>query len=352
MRTIARIMKEHRRTYVRGPFAGCMNPMADAEQASPRPVLFLLLLLLAAAISPAPASAVEALRIAAWNLEHLNDNGTEGCVLREQEDYDAIAHAVMELDATVVAFQEVKNEAAARRIFPPATWHVEMSARPDRGPGNPCRNRPEARLAHLATGFAIRRDVSYRRNPDLTALGKHNPFQRWATDVTITRGGRDLRLLSIHLQTGCWGSPQDRQSRRTRTCEVLRRQVLILKAWADARRREGIAFVILGDFNRRLAVSSDWAWQILSPPSAPLHLATSGQATRCDPRYSEYIDHLVLDDRAADMAVENSFHERPRHGPHPDHCAVSVEFSLAATGIGGARKQDRRPHQPDGVSGR
>lgn len=315
----------------------CIIPTINLEHILPIAVLSLLLLLLAA-VSPASAGTAEALRVAAWNLEHLNDNGTEGCLPRTQEDYDAIARAVMELDAAVIAFQEVKNEAAARRVFPPATWHIEISTRPDQGLGDPCWDRPESRLAHLATGFAIRRDVSYRRNPDLSALGKPDPFQRWATDVTITLGGRSLRLLSVHLKTGCWGSPQDRDSRRLRTCETLRRQMLILKGWADARRREGTAFVMLGDFNRRLAVASDWAWRILSPPAAPLRLATSGQITRCDPRYSQYIDHLILDGRAADLAVENSFRERPRHGPHPDHCAVSVEFSPVVAGIGRARK--------------
>ena len=104
--------------------------------------------------------------------------------------------------------------------------------------------------------------------------------------------------------------------------------MLILRDWADARRREGTAFVMLGDFNRRLAFAGDWAWRILSPPSAALRLATAGQAARCDPRFSHYIDHLVLDGSAAGMVVKNSFHERPRHGPHPDHCAVSVKFAL------------------------
>lgn len=311
-----------------------MIRVTDVEHALPIAILSFLMLLLAAVL-PAPAGAAEALRIAAWNLEHLNDDGTDGCVPRTQEDYDAIARAATELGAAVIAFQEVENEAAARRVFPLSAWHVEVSNRPDRGPGRPCWDRPEARLGHLATGFAIRRGVSYRRNPDLSVLGRNDSFQRWATDITITEGGRDLRLLSVHLKSGCWGSSQDRDPRRTRTCAALRRQMLILKDWADARRREGTAFVLLGDFNRRLAVSGDWAWRILSPPPDPLRLATAGQVTRCDPRFKQYIDHLVLDGGAANMAVENSFRERPRHGPHPDHCAVSVAFApVGAGGVG------------------
>ncbi len=91
----------------------CIIPTINAERVLPIAVLSLLLLLLAA-VSPAFAGAAKALRIAAWNLEHLNDNETKGCLRRTQEDYDAIGRAVMELDAAVIAFQEVKNEAAAR----------------------------------------------------------------------------------------------------------------------------------------------------------------------------------------------------------------------------------------------
>ena len=85
-------------------------------------------------------------------------------------------------------------------------------------------------------------------------------------------------------------------------------------------------FVILGDFNRRLAVRGDWAWALLSPSSAPLRLATAGLATGCDPRFTEFIDHLVLGGGAEAMLVQGSVRELPRHGPHPDHCAISALF--------------------------
>ena len=87
---------------------------------------------------------------------------------------------------------------------------------------------------------------------------------------------------------------------------------------------EGTAFVILGDFNRRLAVPGDWAWRLLSPPSARLYLATSGLVTSCDPRFAELIDHLVVGRGAESMLLTGSISELPRHGPHPDHCALSA----------------------------
>ena len=222
------------------------------------------------------------LRIATWNLEHLSDADSEGCVPREAADYEAIAGQVRELDADIVAFQEVENEAAARRVFPSSQWRVEVSSRPSTGPGPPCQARSTARLGRLATGFAVRRGTAYRRGDDLSALGVGNPHLRWGTDITVTRGGRGIRLLSVHLNSGCWGATQDEDARRADTCAVLRDQMRILRGWIDARREEGVAFLILGDFNRRLAVPGDWAWGLLSPPPhrfASRHRVASPAAT-------------------------------------------------------------------------
>ncbi len=296
-----------------------------------RTIAPLLLLFLLALAVPSSASVGSELRIASWNLEHLNDTDGAGCVPRDSADYDAIARQVAVLGADIVAFQEVENEAAARRVFPPAGWHVAVSSRPAMDPGRACWQRPEARLGHLATGFAIRRGIAWSRNEDVTALGAGDRFQRWGTDITVTAEGRDLRLLSVHLRTGCWGAKQDGDGERAEGCATLRGQILRLKAWADARRAEGTPFVIAGDFNRRLAVPGDWAWRLLSPPSARLYLATSGLATGCDPRFTALIDHLVVGGGAEAMLVPGSTRELPRHGHHPDHCAVSTAFRVGGT---------------------
>ena len=113
-----------------------------------RTIASLLLLLLLALAVPSTASLGSELRVAAWNLEHLNDTDGQGCVPRESADYDAIAQQVVALRADVVAFQEVDNETAARRIFPSGSWHVAMSSRPAMNPGRACWDRPAVRLGH------------------------------------------------------------------------------------------------------------------------------------------------------------------------------------------------------------
>ena len=127
--------------------------------------------------------------------------------------------------------------AAAHRVFPAAQWRVEMSSRPATGNSARCRERPSAHLGHLATGFAIRRGIDYRRNADVKVLGMRKGFQRWGADIAVRQGGRQLRLLSVHLISGCWGMREDRNQKRKQICDALRGQIRHLKDWADARIR-------------------------------------------------------------------------------------------------------------------
>ncbi|MCY1649185.1 hypothetical protein OVA11_19625 [Caulobacter sp. SL161] len=99
----------------------------------------------------------------------------------------------------------------------------------------------------------------------------------------------------MHLKSGCFSGDKGD------ACQTLMRQVPILERWIDARAQEGVRFAVLGDFNRRLARSGDIVWTEIDdadPPNADLALAEGGAGPKCDPRYSEFIDHIVLDARA------------------------------------------------------
>ena len=286
----------------------------------PRLCLGLLLLFLAA--HPRSASA---LTLAAWNLEHLNAASHVGCVARRDADYEAIRTQIARLTPDLVAIQEVENKTAAARVFPAADWQVVLSSRPEVEQREPCRERPEKRLRHQATGFAIRTGIAFRRNPDLSSLANADPDLPWGTDITI-RQGAGLRLLSVHLVSGCWGSDQDRDAERAAICETLRLQVGALKSWVEARQAENIPYAILGDFNRRLALDGDWAWRLLSSARRGLHLATAGLPTSCDPRYTALIDHILVSSDLVSRIVPDSIREIPRLGDHPDHCAIMLSL--------------------------
>ena len=288
----------------------------------PRLCLGLLLLFLAA--HPRSASA---LTLAAWNLEHLNAASHVGCVARRDADYEAIRTQIARLTPDLVAIQEVENKTAAARVFPAADWQVVLSSRPEVEQREPCRERPEKRLRHQATGFAIRTGIAFRRNPDLSSLANADPDLPWGTDITIHQGA-GLRLLSVHLVSGCWGAEQDRDAERAAICETLRLQVGALKSWVEARQAENIPYAILGDFNRRLALDGDWAWRLLSSARRGLHLATAGLPTSCDPRYTALIDHILVSSDLVSRIVPDSIREIPRLGDHPDHCAIMLSLRL------------------------
>lgn len=173
-----------------------------------------------------PAVALE-LRVATWNLEQLANATAEGCVGRTEADYAALATRIDTLGAEVIAFQEVENTAAAERVFDAERWKVEVSARPSTGSGPPCSGRTEARLGHLATGIAVREGLGYRRNTDFSVLAGGNRFLRWGTDLTVMRAGRELRVLSVHLKSGCWSAREDGFASRESDCETLREQMEI-----------------------------------------------------------------------------------------------------------------------------
>jgi len=104
----------------------------------------------------------------------------------------------------------------------------------------------------------------------------------------------------------------------------------MLERWIDDRAVEGIRFAIMGDFNRRLAMPNDtvWAdWDDGSPANADLALASGNASARCNPRYSDFIDFVVLDRRAA--TTFRRFGELTYVGERlSDHCAVSAVVSL------------------------
>ncbi len=266
-------------------------------------------------------------RIAAWNLEHLNANEKEGCLIRTQEDYDIISESIEDLKYDIVAIQEVKDVAAARRVFSEKDWNIELSKRPPMKATRECWGLPGQYLQHLATGFAIRKGISYERNPDYEAVGLDDDFQRWGTDITVLEGNK-VRLLSVHLRTGCWGPAQDEDESRDTTCDTLRSQIHALVGWRDERQEEEMGFAILGDFNRNLDVPDDWAWSILGSGSNPLHLLTGGIKAKCDERYPRLIDHIAVDKAALQLVVEGSTKEGPRVAEHPDHCAVYTTVQL------------------------
>ena len=299
--------------------------VADREAAGSR---------LAPAQPPVPA---EWIRIATWNLNrlHWRTGGAlwRGAVARSREDYRTLARYARGLDADIVAFQEVNGPRAAARVFTPRDYDLHFSGRYD------------ARYDDIYNGFAVRKgvfDEVAKRDHAALGLGSGSRYQlRWGVDLTVSRGGRKLRLLNVHLKSKCFN--RSLENPRSRPCRTLARQVEPLEAWIDARWREGVPFVVLGDFNREMDRHGgrDHLWAAIAdddPPGLELRRLSAGRDPACwrgTSRHFRYpIDFFVFGARAWQRVDAGSFRQvvwtdadaDPRRGLPSDHCPIAVDL--------------------------
>ena len=271
--------------------------------------------------APIAARPAHALKLADWNFEFLAERDGAGCHPRSEKDYAAAKEAVDSLDADVFAFEEVENEAAAARVFDPGRYAIVMERRPGK-PGGSCgRGNPGQEFIRQAVGFAIRKDIPFVRSEDLTALQIGNPNLRSGVEIVLRpKGGEPLRLLAVHLKSGCF------QGEKGYACPEILQQMPVMKAWVQAATSEGTRFAILGDWNRRLALPGDVFWTTIGggDPSGMLTLTDAGVTPHCDPRYHDFIDHVVFD-RKAGRQFTNFSEKTFAPGADPsDHCPISV----------------------------
>lgn len=288
----------------------------------------LLLTVLLSACAPTPTRPDgQALKIASWNLEHLAEADGLGCQPRSEADYATLRGYVERLDADVIAFQEVESVKAAQRVFSPDQYDILISTRPGGVRHGFCKrdatSGPTIRKQDL--GFAIRKGLRYTRHPDVSAVAVGNPDLRWGVDVSIGSGHQAIRLLGLHLKSGCSAG------NKSGACPVLFEQMPVLREWIVERENENSAYAVLGDWNRRLALPDDAAWQQLNhdlPGGAKLVDAAGGRGANCKKRYPDYIDHIIVGPSAAARLRAGSFEEFAYGVPedrHPsDHCPIAV----------------------------
>ncbi|MGH8249442.1 MAG: endonuclease/exonuclease/phosphatase family protein [Steroidobacteraceae bacterium] len=314
----------------------------------------LALVLLALAAPTATAADAERLSIATWNLEWMMTPATFDALAanclgsghraggRERaipcnlaphgrwsaEELARLRAFAATLPLDVIALQETDGPEAAAQLFPGRAFCF-------------------TRRKHVQNvGFAIRRGIPFRCNDDYRALGLEDDDVRWGADLTLFPGTRrELRLLSVHLKSGCNRDPltADRPD-----CQVLRQQVPVLEQWIDRRARAGSAFAVIGDFNRRFdreskqprdasgRIAAMWP-EIDDGDPADADLVNAGSdygPVGCANGHGKRvpIDHFVLGRRLARQLVAGSFRvwDYPSGKRWPDHCLVSIELELEA----------------------
>ena len=271
-----------------------------------------------------PASARE-LKLTTWNMEWLTARPEGDPSLpddahpKQPDDIVTLAGYASRLDADLVAIEEVDGPEIAAKVFPPDRYRIEMTH--------------DAVVQRV--GLAIRRGYGVTRHPDLTGLDAASAAARYrlrsGLDVTVTRDGASLRVLVVHLKTGCWDRPL--QGHGPPACAVLGRQLAVLEAWIAARRDEGVPFVVTGDFNRDLTAHDPFLDALQQ--KAPMTLATAGHANPCWGGEA-FIDHILAGGAAARWMQPATLRVMVYRETDPemkerlsDHCPVSVRLDTA-----------------------
>ena len=281
-----------------------------------RPWLLALLALL-------PSAAIAGdLKVATWNLEWLTTRPPGDPALpadvvpKTAADFAVLRRYAAQLGADVVAMEEVDGPAAASLLFPADRYALYFT-------GDDVVQR---------VGIAVRRGIAVHRNPDLTGLDLYPEARhhlRSGLDLTLDLPSGPLRLLAVHLKTGCQRDNLDTSSRPQ--CATLRGQLPVLRGWIAQRRREDVPFVMLGDFNRWMGPEDDMLAALRA--DAPLALADEGHDSPCWGG-GRFIDHILaggaargwLDPGSLRVLVYREGADRKEH--LSDHCPVSARFHL------------------------
>jgi 5'-nucleotidase (lipoprotein e(P4) family) len=293
--------------------------------------------------------------VASWNVEYLmtaqthvalrancaqnggmvgGDDRTLPCAITRREprteaDYATLRKYAAQLDADIVALQEVDGPDAAAEVFP--GYDYCFSSR-----GHTQKN-----------GFAIRRGLPFRCEPEYLPLSVDNAVRNGVVATFFPGTDHEFRLMSVHLKSGCPAGPMTAPGRN---CELLSRQVAPLEEWIEAEARAGRRFGVLGDFNRRFTIEKgparDAQGRIQNfyaeiddgePAASKLtNITAKAKFTPCttDSEYREYIDTIVLGRDLAKTVVRKSFvrvvfndQDAKTHWLS-DHCPVGISLRL------------------------
>lgn len=175
--------------------------------------------------------------------------------------------------------------------------------------------------------------------------------------MTLTKGDKKLRLLAVHLKSGCLSEHLDpnslyampnstyREDMKHKACEKLSKQIEPLESWIDQRAAEDLPFIVLGDFNRRFSTEfkSNYSeksglWQAIDDDAAEnMWTPTLTMKSECwGGYYKDYVDHIVLDPRSKKKLVDGSFQQllfKEKYSMKlsqtlSDHCPISVRLIL------------------------
>ncbi|KDN27145.1 metal-dependent hydrolase [Vibrio fortis] len=268
------------------------------------------------------------LSISSWNIEWLSTNEAVNKMseLRKEKDFNQLSYHFKQLNSDVMAFQEVDNIEAIKRVVGP-DFRIVMSDRAS--------NRYKANQfsdVNQYTGFAVRQNINVVNKPDLKLETRSGSKLRFASYIVAELHDKPVHLLSVHLKAGCSGA-----YKRNNNCERLKQQAKVLNDWIVEREKKQQSYAVLGDFNHNLSYRGDWLWFVLSENNRA-QLATRSTSADCKVRsnrnknrthqFRSLIDHIVVSDDLSTSSTKQYVFPSQDVLDYflSDHCPVSTQI--------------------------
>lgn len=280
----------------------------------------------------------DSLVISTWNTEHLARQLNSGCKARSESDYQHLRSYAKSTKADIIALQEVESKEAVARVFPASEWQIVMSDRSD-SPTYDCRGSQQT-STQQKTAYAIKNHINIDDVKQLAMLSEPRMGLRNGLQVTVSYNDNKVNLINVHLKSGCFVA--DYRADNKQSCQVFSQQATALKQYLMTQDLATQNWIVLGDFNHRLAEKNNYFRHELIAnqdndtgsyqPAQKLINTTDGYKG-CHPKYPAPIDHILISHPLKDAYIDESltFHHFDNMQPEnmlSDHCALSINFSF------------------------
>lgn len=286
-----------------------------------------LLLIAASLLVSGTTAFAEDFTVATWNLNNFAGQNDTGCHPRKQEDYDAIRSVLNEANADVWLFQEVESASSLARVLDPTQWDFVAEDRPDNTRSSRCQENGK-KMTMQRTVTAVRKGLMIGREKDLAFLDVNgNGSLRHGVSINIAVGGKTIELVNVHLKSGCFEGITDQ------ACPTLFEQIPYLASYVNEASRSGRAILVGGDFNRRLAMNNDAAFETLSyNKGTGVEISSITGTSRCSLRGDRPIDYQITTNIFRSALKREEAYEYTFNGPFrswpSDHCPMITLYSV------------------------
>lgn len=275
-------------------------------------------------------NAVGNLSIATWNVEHLAYPIDQGCKPRDNKQISQLRDYAASLDADIVALQEVASKAAVANIFPDDEWQIFVSDRAD-SEAYTCR-RSGFTSTQQKVAFAVKKSLSVKNVFSRSEFGLERSGLRYGLELQVMSQYGIVSLLNLHLKSGCFVDYHSRTD--SEACQVFSKQVPVLDKWIEEKEALGQPYIVLGDFNHRLAAPYNQALRTFSDnqdKSQSTLFNATGHMLGCSARYPAPIDHIFVGHMSQASvnfdAKVHYFDDMRREAMLSDHCAFTLNIS-------------------------